>query len=167
MKKIIYVAFLIIYTSSPLHAQGVLVNTLNGNDLYPLSQLVKFSFYNNRQNLKLIFSDNSEVSYSLDSIVSLTFQEQVNSLTQKLKESFDVFPNPFSSEINIRINEKINDAYLLRITDQNGVVVFEKISDDIQNGNVKLVVGNAFSPGLYFIQIIGDKWEFKKPIIHI
>lgn len=167
MKKITFLFFFIFYYMFTLNGQSIIVNTLNMNQSYSLDNIIKFSFQNNRQNLKLIFNNNSVVDYSLDSILSLTFESQFSNINQIYEEDFLLFPNPFSSELNIQFNKKNNNYYSIKIINQLGLSILDNKSFEIEDGRIILKETNFLAPGLYFIEIKGDNWMIKKPVLHI
>jgi hypothetical protein len=72
---------------------------------------------------------------------------------EKLKPSFDVFPNPARDEINIRVNNlQGKNKIILRMFDATGRVAFAKI---ISENKIKVDL-REFSSGIYMIQLISD-----------
>ena len=155
------------YISSIVFSQGVTIHTLSGDNNYSMSNVVKFSFIDNRQKIKLIFTDNSEFTYTIDSINCITFSGQISNVNDIITQKIKVFPNPFTTEINIGIDKEFSDDYLVRIIDQNGIVILQKHSKQIDNGKILWDINMMRSSGLYFIEIISRDWEYKKPIIKL
>lgn len=71
-----------------------------------------------------------------------------------------IFPNPANSEINIWVNEKLAKGYAVKITDLNGKVVIESVS---QTENLLMPVSHL-APGNYLINVSNNQTNFNKTI---
>ena len=167
MKNPFYVLFISLIISNLTYSQNLVVNTLNGIDNYNMSNVVKLSFTENREKLKIHLSNNSTFTYTIDSIDYLTFNSQVSELLEILSKSVKVFPNPFSNEINIEMNEDLKDNFYVKIIDQNGIIILEKQSKEIENGKFRVDEKMKISPGLYFIEITSHKWKYATSLIQL
>jgi hypothetical protein len=63
---------------------------------------------------------------------------------------FDLFPNPFSQSVTIKISNRLNNS-VLRVSNMIGETMFEM--QNISNGQ-SLDVGNSLESGIYMFQLI-------------
>lgn len=72
-----------------------------------------------------------------------------------------IFPNPFTTEFTIQLNNSFNKICTIRIADVNGKIVSEFQS----SGNI-IHTGKQLQPGLYFIQVLqNNAVVYKQKII--
>lgn len=70
---------------------------------------------------------------------------------------FTVFPNPFSKETLISLDESMKDkAYTLEVYNNLGQRVFEQ---QVNNQNNLISVGNTLDAGVYFVKLVSDDDE--------
>ena len=79
-------------------------------------------------------------------------------------DNFQIYPNPAIDKINIIINEKQLQFFLIEITDNFGKVIFTKNFYNENNINLNT---STFSKGIYFISVLSnDKKQTRKLIIN-
>ncbi len=90
-----------------------------------------------------------------------TLYTKVNEI--KTQEIFDIFPNPFTSKIVLRINEDRNEVFYLKIVDTFGKIIFE-----IKSFKKNLELDMSFLPnGVYLVQLNSENIVTSKKIIKI
>ena len=78
-------------------------------------------------------------------------EQETSAAGELSKESFEVFPNPFSE--NISISNLAHDSYRMQITNAAGSVVY---SPATASGVHDL---SALSPGTYFLSLVNMKTQ--------
>ncbi|MBL1278974.1 MAG: T9SS type A sorting domain-containing protein [Fluviicola sp.] len=75
----------------------------------------------------------------------------------KCKEQIiSIFPNPFSEKIEIKVNYKLKDDFIVELTNQAGQIVFS--STLLKNSfGIELQFQKQFAKGIYFIKIYNEK----------
>lgn len=70
-----------------------------------------------------------------------------------------IFPNPFSSELNVEINMLQNETLEIHLLDFNGRIIFTEKYDAVKGRNNILITPqiNHLSGGNYFLEIIGGE----------
>lgn len=91
---------------------------------------------NNYYRLKLVDKDGL---YNYSQVIDINFGESV----------IKVYPNPFSSSLNISLNTNINGKNIIRVLDLGGKQLMEKT---FAGGNITLDVSNLAS-GTYLVQV--------------
>ena len=80
---------------------------------------------------------------------------------QKNESELKVFPNPFTEEVNILVNNA-GENLLVKITDQLGRTILE--NEVYQNNKMKLNTG-LLSPGIYFVSVTSGSSRLTQKII--
>ncbi len=141
----------------------MVVSSIAGDDVFAMNQIVKLTLINGQKKLKFKFADNSETIYTLDSLNYITFNDQINEVPSHYSNDFKIFPNPSTSEMNIRFENEFNEDYFLKILDQTGKPIFEKQSQEIENG--KIEYNPKLPSGFYFVEITKNNLRIVKPIV--
>ncbi|MDB4303951.1 M1 family aminopeptidase, partial [Desulfosarcina sp.] len=75
-----------------------------------------------------------------------------------VEDKVKVFPNPFSSELTIQLDDSFSKNQEITILDISGKTIysFSHINSDVLFWNGKSTNGNKAEPGIYFVRIKGD-----------
>lgn len=76
----------------------------------------------------------------------------------------NIYPNPFSNEITIEIENVINNSFQIEIRDVNGKVIVKELGA-VEQGKLKLVIDKKLPLGIYVLQIVSEKTVFTKKLI--
>jgi hypothetical protein len=73
------------------------------------------------------------------------------------------YPNPVTSNyVNIRLDDEESDSAIVRIIDLNGMVVSEKLTQQMGVINIPVTV----KPGVYILQIVrGSKMDVERIVV--
>lgn len=85
----------------------------------------------------------------------------------EIEESVNVFPNPFTSEINISINSKSNTRVRLILTDVSGKQRVNVEKEIVEGGNSIILNTQQLSPAHYILNIRGGTFSKPIPLIKI
>jgi hypothetical protein len=66
-----------------------------------------------------------------------------------------VYPNPFSSQINLNIRELPIGLYLIQVTDAAGKLVLLQRYNKLPGASTNAIQSDFLKPGLYFLQLVG------------
>ena len=118
---------------------------------------------------------NSSISWTLGEIVTETFVSDDNILTQGFQQSLlyvfgidenadsifniNVYPNPTSNILNIKINSKIKTTLRLELFDISGNCLFNKKISGNQNISEKINFCN-YRNSIYLLKIISSTGKF-------
>jgi hypothetical protein len=142
MRNLIIVSFLLF--SVNILAQEVIAT---GGDFYQQAN----------GSLSFTLGETVVETYSNGNILTQGFQQDYeNILSIQQVETFmffDVYPNPFSSEITIKYNPTITDEYAVELKDAAGKVIF-KDNCFFSSSNYSHVISvSPLSSGLYFLEL--------------
>lgn len=82
-------------------------------------------------------------------------------------KNFNVFPNPFTSDIKIELNTEKDAAVTIRINNAAGQTVFSR-SNQVQKGNNIIVLSSelsALQKGMYVVEVISENEKQTQKII--
>lgn len=78
---------------------------------------------------------------------------------------FTAYPNPFSSEINFRVNLKESQRVSLRIYDGTGKLLQILVDDDLQRDQYNFIFNSGSLPdGLYYSRLVTENSSITKKI---
>jgi hypothetical protein len=142
MKNLIIVFFLPL--SLNIHAQEVIAT---GGDYYTQSN----------GSLSFTIGETSVETYSNGNILTQGFQQDYEHLLSieflNSENFFDVYPNPFSSEIIIKYKPENTGEYLVELKDASGKEIYHSnYFFSSSNFNHQISV-SSLSSGIYFLQI--------------
>lgn len=66
------------------------------------------------------------------------------------------YPNPFNDQIRIDLNEALTENANLQVFDSRGRIV---LNHSIAKGQRSMLVGNDWTPGLYYVRLSGDQGD--------
>lgn len=140
--------------------------------LLALGLLLAISSFSQNNNLKLISpagdhytNDSYQLDWSIGELVTATLSSNTFTLTQGFHQNsyvitsieshsidgvnLNIFPNPTSEFLTISNLDKLQQKGHLKITDENGKVLFSKEVSDMPNS----IDVSAFASGVYFLSI--------------
>ncbi|MFP9098015.1 YCF48-related protein [Flavobacterium sp. RHBU_24] len=91
----------------------------------------------------------------------ITVNEELG-LTGNSKNTFKVYPNPFSGEITLLPDGLNGSTSLVKITSLNGVVVFNEV---LQNSDLTIKGLSILSNGVYFISLENDGRKYIQKLV--
>jgi len=83
----------------------------------------------------------------------------------ELTKGMDVFPNPFTRELNISCEEEKISINRIELTDVSGKIVFEKDFDYAKSVRLHLNGSISVTPGFYLLKVITDKNIFTEKVL--
>jgi hypothetical protein len=82
-----------------------------------------------------------------------------------IDSEFDVYPNPFSEELNIYLHSEVAESGVLEVINMVGKVVFRQSIDLAKGANAYLIDGRRIEQdGMYLINIKAPSQQQTKPI---
>jgi hypothetical protein len=103
----------------------------------------------------------NEDYFGADSIFTVDIVN-ITSLELEINKTVELFPNPFSNQLNIKIPEgKVYSN--IQILDIHGKVIYQQAKD--VHGTIQLDVPNLL-PGIYVAEITSDSHVVRKKILH-
>lgn len=110
------------------------------------------------------YSINSNTSASFSN-VSITGSGLLNAqvpniITIHLKEmsDFDIYPNPVSNELNLRLNEFIGKSIEIQVTNLHNQIVYSKQISHVSDTTEQLHIPDLV-PGMYVVRIMGSDFQ--------
>ncbi|MCD4730721.1 MAG: S8 family serine peptidase [Bacteroidales bacterium] len=83
----------------------------------------------------------------------------------ELAKSMEVFPNPFTSELNISFERENISINRIELTDVSGKLVFEKDIDQSNSIRLPLNESASVTPGFYLLRVITDNSIFTEKVL--
>ena len=103
-----------------------------------------------------VFRGNSDGSF-----IYQTLSSADQAVTQNLKRTFTVSPNPARESFTLNIPGTINDKTVMRVSDVQGKLL---ITQSLNSNSLKF--GKELRPGAYFVQVLqNDKVIYSKKLI--
>jgi len=106
------------------------------------------------------FSGNQRISGLQPDMGAYEFKSNLGFTNNPKKMIVSCYPNPFNSLIRIDISQALNSLNVIYISSPDGVIVFEKILPAGKNSfqwDGKDSAGKDLSPGIYFVNIVGNE----------
>ncbi|MDQ3100418.1 MAG: Omp28-related outer membrane protein, partial [Bacteroidota bacterium] len=103
--------------------------------------------------------------YALNSISSLHTVVGVNELHAD-NDRIEFFPNPFSQEVNVRVNGMTGQAEL-ELIGLDGRVVLQRKINLIEDGVSSFSIDRHLSPGSYLLRISNGSTSLVKQVLHV
>jgi hypothetical protein len=160
---------ILVFFKFGLYAQTININYTDGShNTYNLLDIRKITFSNDSLNLKLW--DGTLYSWNINNISYCKYDEVLlgieNLLNKVNEQQIVVFPNPFSNELQIKINLPYEDDLWIGIYDQQGEILLNKKicvqpSKDYQ---AAFNLSNL-SAGNYVCRLIGQNCSISKKVI--
>ena len=131
------------------------INTFTGDIIVLNSQAVDYFVDSNRV-LKILIADDASPSLSDTATVSISINAPSPSSVESLLElSFNVYPNPFTNEIKINIENASIDDYTFELFDLQGrLIISTKVNPFIGENSIET---SSIPNGLYIGIIKDDK----------
>jgi hypothetical protein len=79
--------------------------------------------------------------------------------------SFDIFPNPASDKLNVKINLTDSKMYKIILTDIAGRQIYSEEKSGVEGVNNHLIDISLYSPGLYFCIFLSEEWKKSQRLI--
>ena len=89
---------------------------------------------------------------------SAQYEYESSYLSSYSEQEFFLFPNPSSDKIFLN-SSILGDDLTILVTDNLGKIILEKYFSDLNNIELKI---QDLDPGIYYVNIIGDKYLNKK-----
>jgi hypothetical protein len=101
------------------------------------------------------------LSSTSPSVTGLNFTVNLTNVTTSVQEPSAIevsslYPNPVSSELNLRMNVKERATYIFRMLDVSGRVISERINEMTTGEQSLRMETEDLTKGLYLLQIIGE-----------
>ncbi len=109
------------------------------------------------------------VTYGLDNNDDYAFNDTLtaNIENTEISEALGVFPNPFTDELTITLNSKVEDKLHISISNVSGVKLYD-IEKDIISGNNSFTISDfRLIPSLYYLNIRGTTFNETIPVLKI
>jgi hypothetical protein len=115
----------------------------------------------------LVVSDTLLLASTYNGIFKTTFNEMLISDIKKtsINNFFDIYPNPFSSILNIKVNDFVFKQLKIGIYNLSGILVYSVISKTNES-DFQLNLGRL-NEGVYLIQIFDGEQIMTKRIIKL
>ena len=98
--------------------------------------------------------------FGTDSIAQTIYVDVLSNISEINKREFDIFPNPTSGKVNIKLNSV--DADYIKIHNTTGELIYQ--NNNIPQGNIMIDL-TRFENGIYFIEVSSKKESLFKRII--
>ena len=129
--------------------------------------------WNNEQTQQFYFELDKEVStVNFDPDKWILRKAELNSALpvgisdNTLDENIRIYPNPFTSELNIQLDDSFSNSTEITILDINGRLIqrIANISSQIVKWNGDNIDGIKAKPGIFFIRINSDSGTVLKKV---
>lgn len=82
---------------------------------------------------------------------------------------FDIFPNPFSDRITVRLTDHFSSLKncRIRLTDCTGRLLFEKNGADLNSDGMEIANLISYSKGIYFLTIQAEHGTFSTRLVRL
>lgn len=107
----------------------------------------------------------TQLGYGIPDYVAAHGLLTVVDLNDETMSGMEVFPNPFKSELIIKLKEKNNSINRIVLTDISGKIVFEKNTDGVNSLNLQLNESSVDTPGFYLLKVITDEHIFTEKVL--
>lgn len=100
---------------------------------------------------------NNELGWGIpDYVEAYSLLTVVNNI-DGLDNNMEVYPNPFSNDLNISFKNENITINRIELTDVSGKVVFEKDFDHSNSNGLRINVSTSITPGFYLLKVTTDK----------
>ncbi len=128
-------------------SQGFITFKIKVNEGLPLGTVI--------ENDAAIFFDFNEPIITNTAFVTL---DEENSITEELNASFEIFPNPSTSELNVTLDREIEALEILDIT---GKVVYQI---QVNSKNPRIDLPSSLENGMYLVKIYAGNYIGSKEL---
>ncbi len=104
------------------------------------------------------FGPNTPLFFAIDNFTTVQSSVGLAKNTSSLK--FDSYPNPFNTDIVIRLNSNFDTKATATVSDISGKVIFEQ---ELIESQTTLDV-NSLQPGIYFLEVVSNNYRAVKKI---
>ncbi len=91
----------------------------------------------------------------------------VSVVNTEIEESARIFPNPFTTELNVLINSKSDNKIRLTLTDVSGRQRLSIEKEITEGGNTIILDTQELSPALYILNIRGTNFSKAFPLVKV
>jgi hypothetical protein len=167
MKKILFLLFFALKLSAQ---DNVYFQNLDGTkSTYAIQTIKKFTISNNK--ILIHFTDGTTSERGLEELQNYKFQQTTenNSAIKPIESNKDmdlnIYPNPFSKQLNIKFNLAKSSTILIMIYDVQGKKVEEyNLGKRIIGSHSHIISTNNLPSGDYIISLVGDQSIVNKKI---
>ena len=148
------------------------------NELPPVQELFSDKVFPNGDTVTVSFKVKADLSkYGLYKIASYSINNNddykgndtayVNLENTIIKESLNVYPNPFKDQITVYLNAPVTEKVKISITSVSGIELYSTEKSVLKGKNTITITDARLIPSLYYLNVRGATLNKTVPVIRI